>query len=99
MRLLSKYCTLRVPPTPSAYFSVLVSPGVGPQYHERTTALSATSLSVRFHVLWKAGSANADCAWVGCWADSAGVINVARAATVNTCFVFKTCPPFMLLLG
>src|SRR3954447_23632591 len=58
MRLLSKYCTRRLPPAPCWYSSL--SPavlGAGPQNQVRLTLPEATGLSVRRQVVSKAGPA------------------------------------------
>src|SRR5436190_453410 len=60
MRLLSKYCTSRLPPAPSLYSS-LRPPllGAGPQNQVRFTWPEATRSSVRRQVDSNAGMANA----------------------------------------
>src|SRR5881227_3202455 len=57
MRLLSKYCTRRVPVPlgASTYCSCAAAPGAGPQNHVRLTCPDATSESVRSHRRLKAG--------------------------------------------
>src|SRR3712207_1766312 len=67
MRLLSQYCTSRLPPEASAYCSRPVAKLFGPQIHERPVCPPATAASVRPQTLVKAGSG--DAAWnvpVGC---------------------------------
>src|SRR5690348_5735011 len=56
MRLLSKYCTRRMPPGEDLLGSMVEKPGAGPQYQERLAVPAATGLSVRSQVRWKAGS-------------------------------------------
>src|SRR5689334_10822195 len=65
MRLLSKYCTRRMPPGEDLLGSMVEKPGLGPQYHERLAVPAATGLSVRSQVRWKAGSVKLACAPAG----------------------------------
>src|SRR5438270_7886250 len=60
MRLLSKYCTRRLPPCPCAYCSMRPAVlGAGPQNQVRLTLPEATGPSVRRHVVSNALPANA----------------------------------------
>src|SRR3954463_4877978 len=60
MRLLSKYCTRRVPDASgaSAYGSSPDASGAGPQVHVREAACDATGWSLRNQTFSKAESAN-----------------------------------------
>src|SRR5436190_23542304 len=99
MRLLSKYCTRRVPDPSgaSAYGSIPDARGAGPQVHDRDAAREATGRSLRIHTLSNAESANGmeagrleAAAWAG-WA-AVGVqpmvklrVAMARSILVREC--------------
>src|SRR4051794_21731802 len=94
MRVLSKYCTSRVPPGAFLYGSLVAKPGVGPQYHERFALPSWTGLSVRSQVRWNAGSAKLACAAVVGRICPTNVSNNANAATRRA----VRCQTFMNIL-
>src|SRR5215216_3325187 len=78
MRLLSKYCTVRLPSTPSANCSRSTSLiGSGPHVHERPVRCRAIGRSCRFQTRWKAGLPINGAAKVVCAASTSVAVSVA----------------------
>src|SRR5215470_15429508 len=82
MRLLSKYCTRRFSPGEFFQYSRVAVLASGPQYQERPTAWSNTSLSVRVQTFWNAGERKGvPC---GAMAGALGGCAAGRAAAPGT---------------